>query len=320
MTEPIDVGVVGVGHLGKHHARLYTQTEGARLVGVVDRDRQRAEAIAFEYDCRVFDDESDLAASTTAVSVAVPTESHCDVAVKLLEAGVHVLVEKPLARSIEEAERINRVAEERDRIVMVGHTERFNPAVRALATAVSRPRFFEIHRLAAFSARSTDIDVVLDLMIHDLDLLLALDGSEPVSVDAVGIAALTDRIDIANARIRFRSGCVANLTASRISPEPVRRFRVFQARTYLSCDTGRRTVDRYRLVPQEDGSARIIHDLLPVEKIEPLAAELTAFVEAVRSGEQPVIDGRQGQRALELAHRVHAAIAAERDSIVSSDS
>ena len=195
-----------------------------------------------------------------------------------------------------------------------------NPAVRALAAAVCQPRFFEIHRLAAFSARSTDIDVVLDLMIHDLDLLLALDGSEPVSVDAVGISALTDKIDIANARICFESGCVANLTASRISPESVRRFRVFQARTYLSCDTGRRTVDRYRLVLQENGSPKILHDMLSIEETEPLAAELAAFVEAVRDGERPAIDGRQGQRALELAHRVHAAMATQPGSTVSSDS
>jgi len=312
LTGSIDVGVVGVGHLGQHHARLYAQTPGARLVGVVDRDRPRADAIASEYGCRVFDTEEELAAVTIAVSVAVPTEFHLDVAVKLLNAGVHVLIEKPLARTVEEAERINRVAEERDLIVMVGHTERFNPAVRALAAVVHRPRFFEIHRLAGFSARSIDIDVVLDLMIHDLDLLLALDGSEPLSVDAAGIAALTDKIDIANARIRLESGCVANLTASRISPEPVRRVRVFQARTYLSCDTGRRVVKRHRLVLQEDGSPKIINDTLPIDETEPLAAELAAFVSAVRSGERPRIDGRQGQRALELAHRVHEAIADQR--------
>jgi predicted dehydrogenase len=314
LSDPIDVGVVGVGHLGKHHARLYAQTPGARLVGVVDQDRARAESIASEYGCRVFDSEEDLAAHTTAVSVAVPTQFHRDVAVRLLQAGVHVLVEKPLARSIDEAERINTVAEEQDLLVMVGHTERFNPAVRALFSAVQEPRFLEIHRLAAFSARSTDIDVVLDLMIHDLDLLLALDGSAPVSVDAAGIAALTDKIDIANARIRLESGCVANLTASRISPESVRRIRVFQARTYLSCDTGRRTVDRHQLVLQEDGSPKILHDLLPIEDAEPLAAELAAFVAAVRSGVRPSIDGRQGQRALELAHRVHEAIAEQRGS------
>ena len=314
MTDPITVGVVGVGHLGKHHARLYVRTPGARLVGVVDRDRGRAEAIASEYGCGVFDTPEELAARTVAVSVAVPTESHCDVAVKLLEAGAHVLVEKPLARSVEEAQRINAVAERRGRIVMVGHTERFNPAVRALADAVRDPRFFEIHRLAGFSARSTDIDVVLDLMIHDLDLLLALDASDPLSVDAAGIAALTDKVDIANARIRFASGCVANLTASRISPEPVRRIRVFQARTYLSCDTGARIVNRHQLVAQEDGTPKIVHDALPIDDAEPLAVELATFVDAVRSGEPPAIDGRQGQRALELAHRVKDAIAAEWDT------
>jgi len=220
-------------------------------------------------------------------------------------------VEKPLARSIEEADRINRAAEEHGRIVMVGHTERFNPAVRALAGAVERPRFFEIHRLAEFSARSTDIDVVLDLMIHDLDLLLMLDGTAPQFVDAAGVAALTDKLDIANARIRFASGCVANLTASRISAEPVRRIRVFQARTYMSCDTGKRRVERHRLVLQADGIPKIVHDFLPVEEGEPLARELAAFVTAVGCGERPSIDGRQGQRALELAHRVRESIAAQ---------
>ncbi len=157
-------------------------------------------------------------------------------------------------------------------------------------------------------------------MIHDLDLLLAMDGSEPVSVDAAGIDALTDKIDIANARIRFASGCVANLTASRISPEPVRRIRVFQARTYLSCDTGRRVVNRHRLVPGEDGNSRIVHDTLPIDEAEPLAAELETFVAAVQGGERPAIDGRQGQRALELAHRVHEAIAAERNASASHHS
>jgi len=311
VTPPLDVGVVGVGHLGRHHARLYAQDKDVRLIGIVDRDRERAAAIASEYGCRVFDNEADLASKVDAVSVAVPTEHHREVAVNLIEAGAHVLIEKPLARSIEEAERINRAAEQRGRIVMVGHTERFNPAVRALADAIDKPRFFEIHRLAEFSARSTDIDVVLDLMIHDLDLLLALNGTDPVSVDAAGVAALTDKIDIANARIRFASGCVANLTASRISGKPVRRLRVFQARTYMSCDTGKRRVERHRLVLQDDGTPRIAHDFLPIEDVEPLACELATFVAAVRRGESPSIDGRQGQRALELAHRVGEVIAAQ---------
>ena len=311
MSGPIDVGVVGVGHLGRHHARLYAQTPGARLVGVVDLDRQRAEAIASEHGCRVFDSVGELAEKTQAVSVAVPTLNHREIAVELIESGTHVLVEKPLAKSVADAEAINRAAEEYGRIVMVGHTERFNPAVRALATAIDKPRFFEIHRLAAFTSRSTDVDVVLDLMIHDLDLLLALDGSDPVRVDASGVAALTDKVDIANARIHFASGCVANVSASRISSEPQRRIRVFQRHTYMACDTGNRSVHRHRLVLKKGGPPRIVHDVLPIDDTEPLAVELQTFVEAVRSGQAPKIDGRQGQRAIELAYRVLESIAAQ---------
>jgi predicted dehydrogenase len=307
----VDVGVVGVGHLGQHHARIYGEMDDTRLVGVVDRDRARAAEIADRCGCPVFDTVADLSGQVQAVSVAVPTAHHADVAVELLRAGVDVLVEKPLAASLQDAEAINRAAADAGRLVMTGHTERFNPAVVALQRAVDAPRFFEIHRLAAFSARSTDIDVVLDLMIHDLDLLLHLDGTGAVSVDAIGVSALTDKVDIANARVRFESGCVANLTASRISAEPVRRIRVFQARTYLSCDTGARSVERYRLTPTPEGP-RILHDLLPVEEGEPLRAELNAFIDAVRTRRPPAIDGRQGQRVLDLAYQVRGAIDAER--------
>jgi predicted dehydrogenase len=211
---------------------------------------------------------------------------------------------------LSEARAINEIAERSGKLVMVGHTERFNPAVRALAAAVSEPRFLEIHRLAGFSERSTDIDVVLDLMIHDLDLLLCLDGSDPVEVDAVGIGALTDKVDIANARVRLASGCVANLTASRISAEPLRRLRVFQHQTYLSGDTGKRTVERYRLVMGKDGTPRIDREQLPVEDGEPLGFELQTFVEAVRTRVSPNIDGRQGQRVIEFAERVLESIRA----------
>lgn len=303
-ASPVEVGVVGVGHLGRHHARLYAATPQARLVGVVDRDAQRAEAVASEYGCRAFGDVGELVGRVQAASVAVPTENHREVAERLLSGGVDVLVEKPLARTLDEAESINRVAESHSRLVMTGHTERFNPAVMALSRAVDAPRFFEIHRLAAFTRRSTDVDVVLDLMIHDIDLILHLDGTEPIDIDAVGVAALTDKVDIANARIRLASGCVANLTASRISAEPVRRVRVFQSRTYLSCDTAARAVERYELISGPDGEASIRHDRLPVEEGEPLALELDAFVEAVRARRPPPVDGRQGQRALQIAHVV----------------
>jgi predicted dehydrogenase len=308
MSEPIRVAVVGVGHLGRHHARLYAASPEAELVAVVDRDTGRAQAIADEFGCRALADPAELIGEVQAASVAVPTEAHREVAGPLLERGVDVLIEKPLARSLDEADSIARTAEQHSRLVMVGHTERYNPAVMALTRAVDAPRFFEIHRLAAFTARSTDIDVVLDLMIHDLDLLLLMDGTEPVAVDAVGISALTDRVDIANARIRLASGCVANLTASRISAEPVRRVRVFQSRTYLSCDTGRRSVERYRLVFGVDSTPTIQHDALPVEEGEPLALELAAFLDAVRTRESP-IDARQGRRAMALADQVLAAIA-----------
>jgi predicted dehydrogenase len=280
------------------------------LVGIVDSDAERANGIAFEYGCPVLADVSELARVAQAASVAVPTESHREVAVRLLTAGVDVLVEKPLARTLAEADAILAAATETGRFVMTGHTERFNPAIAVLAQVVDRPRFFEIHRLAAFSARSTDIDVVLDLMIHDLDLLLHLDGSEVDTVDAVGVAALTDKVDIANARIRMRSGCVANLTASRISAEPLRRVRVFQARTYISCDTGTRKVERYR-VKYDEGKPCIGHDLLEVPEGEPLAAELSAFVAAVRDRTAPTVDGLAGRRAMDLAYRVREAMQAE---------
>lgn len=306
----LEVGVVGVGHLGRHHARLYASMPGVRLVAVADRHIERARAIAAEYGCEAVEDASALVGRVQAASVAVPTAFHREVAEQLLREGTDVLVEKPLATSLEEADSINRTAKEQGRIVMVGHTERFNPAVRSLSRAVDAPRFFEIHRLAAFTARSTDIDVVLDLMIHDLDLVLHLDGTAPVAVDASGVAALTDKVDIANARIRLASGCVANLTASRISAEPVRRVRVFQARTYLSCDTAAKSVERYRLVFDAAGEPRIRHDQLPVEEGEPLGHELEAFVETVRTRGEPPVDGEQGRQAMDLAYRVREAIAA----------
>jgi predicted dehydrogenase len=300
--------VAGVGHLGRHHARLYAGLPGARLVAVADADPERAREVAAAHGCLACDDVAQLIGRVEAASVAVPTLAHCRVATTLLDAGIDVLVEKPLARTVEEADAILAAARRGDRLVMVGHSERFNPAIATLVREVREPRFFEIHRLAAFAARSTDIDVVLDLMIHDLDLLLHLDGSAPASIDAVGVQALTEQFDIANARIRMTSGCVANLTASRISAEPVRRVRVFQPRTYLTCDTGARSVERFRLVTGPGGAARIEHDQLAVPEGEPLALELAAFVESVRTRRPPAVDGLQGRRALELAHRVRAAI------------
>ncbi len=308
---PIPVGVVGVGHLGRHHARLYAALPGAKLVAVVDKDHARAKQIASEHGCEALGDASELVGRVTAASIATPTIHHRAAAETLLSAGVDVLVEKPIAPSLEDADAILAAARRAGRLVMVGHTERFNPAMAALSRVIDAPRFVEIHRLAGFSARSTDVDVILDLMIHDLDLLLWFDGSEPVSVDAVGVAALTEKIDIANARIRFASGCVANVTASRISAEPLRRIRIFQSRTYVGCDTGERKVERFRLVVGSDKKPAIQHEILPVDDGEPLALELSAFLTAVRSRSVPPIDGLAGRRALELAIRVRDAIASE---------
>lgn len=302
------LAVVGVGSLGRHHARIYAELEEANLVAVVDTDPSRAKEVAERHGARVVATAAELAGHVDAASVAVPTEVHHRVALTLLEAGIDVLVEKPLAQTVEEGVEIQRAGTRCGRIVMVGHSERFHPAVAALQREVDAPRFFEIHRLAGFSARSTDIDVVLDLMIHDLDLLLHLDGTEPVSIDAAGVAALTDKVDIANARIRMESGCVANLTASRISMEPVRRIRLFQKNTYLVCDTGQATVERYRLVSGPAEAPRIEHVRLDVADEEPLKRELAEFLAAVRARRPPAVDGRQGLRALQLAHRVRDAI------------
>ncbi len=304
----VRVGVAGVGHLGRHHARIYARLPGVRLVAVVDRDAERARAVASEYGCEALTSPEDLIGKVQAASVAVPTVYHREVGESLLRGGVDVLVEKPMAASLEEADAINAAARESGRLVMVGHTERFNPAVIALTRAVDAPRFLEIHRLAGFTDRGTDVDVVLDLMIHDLDLLLHVDPTAPVSVDAVGVAALTEKVDIANARIRLASGCVANLTASRISADKVRRIRVFQSHTYLACDTVERTVERYHLRIRPDGSPEIRRDLLPVAAGEPLHLELTAFVEAVRTRSIPPVDGLQGRRALSLAYQIRDAI------------
>jgi predicted dehydrogenase len=311
MSAPvIPVGVVGVGHLGRHHARLYAALPGVRLVAVADRDLERAKAIAAEFGCEAVGDASDLVGRVAAASIATPTLHHRAPAEVLLAGGADVLIEKPIAPTLEDADAILETARAAGRLVMVGHTERFNPAMATLARAVDAPRFVEIHRLAGFSARSTDVDVILDLMIHDLDLLLWFDGSEPMTVDAVGVAALTDKVDIANARIRFASGCVANVTASRISAETLRRMRIFQSRTYIACDTGEKKVERYRLVIGSDRKPAIAHELLPVDDGEPLALELAAFVASVRSRVAPPIDGLAGRRALELALRVREAIAA----------
>ena len=300
------VGVIGVGALGQHHARVYAELPEATLVGVHDRDPERAREVAARHGCRVFDDAEALAREVDAVSVAVPTEAHHAVAGALLDAGRHVLVEKPITASLTEADDLIARAAARDVRLQVGHVERFNPALDILREAVKAPRFVEAHRLGAFSPRSLDVDVVLDLMIHDLDIVLWLDGSDPVQVDAVGVPVLTPRVDIANARLRFASGLIANLTASRVSADRVRKFRVFAPRTYVSVDLAAREARVYRLSEAlgENNRPEIDVQTTKRQQEEPLRRQLAAFVHAVQSGGRPVVAGEDGRRALALARTV----------------
>jgi predicted dehydrogenase len=302
------VAVVGVGHLGQHHARIYSAMAGVELVGVVDTNRARAEEIAARCGAEPFDDARDLIDRVDAVSVAVPTVAHLEVALPFLAARKAVLVEKPLAPSVADADRLIAAAAASGAMLAAGHTERFNPAVEAARPMITDPRFIEVHRLGTFPDRSLDIDVVFDLMIHDLDLLLALVKSEVVSVEAVGVNVLTRRIDIANARLRFASGCIANLTASRISRDRVRKIRFFQHSTYVSIDYAAREVEVYTLVPardarpgEEDRRPEIRGGKLPVMDDEPLRRELADFVDAARDRRQPGVTGREGRDALALA-------------------
>jgi predicted dehydrogenase len=303
MSSKLRVAVVGVGHLGQHHARLLSSMEGVELVGVVDIRRERAEEVAARVGTRACTAPADLAGDVDAVSIAVPTDAHVEVALPFIHRGVAVLVEKPLAASVADADRLIAAAEERGVLLAAGHTERFNPAVAAALPLVSEPRFIEVHRLGTFPERSLDIDVIFDLMIHDLDLLLASVGSPVASIEAVGVHVLTPRTDIANVRLRFASGCIANLTASRISRERVRKARFFQHDSYVSIDYASQEVEVYRLV-RGNGRPAIEGGKLDVVRDEPLRRELADFVEAVRNGRPPAVPARAGREALTLATRI----------------
>lgn len=307
---PVDthlpVAVVGTGALGRHHARILSRLSGVRLVGVYDIRHQVAEAVAAEFGTRAWGRCDELAAQVEAAVVAVPTVSHAEVGCRLLRQGLHVLVEKPMAGSLEEADELIETAG--DRILAVGHVEFYNPAVQALVGLGSPPGFIEVQRLARFTPRSLDVDVILDLMIHDLQIVHALDPSPIAEVRATGIDVLSPRIDIANARIALDSGCVANLTASRVSGERVRKLRVFLRSGYYSLDYHDQQIKGFRL-DQEGDRRRIRPDDVPVRRAEPLQRELEAFVAACREQQTGAwVDGQQGRRALATALEVVAAI------------
>ena len=303
--------VIGVGHLGRQHARIHAAlaAEGEmEFVSVCDIDKEVARSIASERGTEWTTDWRNLIGRCDAVSLAVPTESHAEIACTLLESGIHVLVEKPIARSLEEADRMIEVAEKGRAILQVGHLERFNPALAALRPHVKSPLYFEIHRVGEFTARSLDIDVVLDLMIHDLDIVQWLVGEdvEVTDVRAVGIPVLTNRVDAANARIEFATGAVANITASRIGTEKIRKMRFFQPHDYIAVDYATRYASISSLIPPSLTSARpgVNTRRLEIEDVEPLRAEIEAFFQSAREGTSSPVSGQDGRHALALALRV----------------
>ncbi len=302
----IRMAVVGAGQFGRRHMRVIRECGRAELIAAVDTNRQRANEAAAEYGCRACADLAELGGQVDAAVVAVPTTAHAGVGCRLLEEGVDVLVEKPIAADMTSAARLVETAAARGRILQVGHLERFNPAVSALSSIVRLPLFFEVHRLSLFTPRSLDVDVVLDLMIHDLDIVLALVGQRPSEIPAAGISILSPKVDIANVRLGFPNGCIANLTASRVSTERVRKLRLFQPREYIAVDYTRQQTHLLRV-----GEDRQIHfQPLPVEAGEPLRLEMESFLDSVETRARPRVSGEDAMLALEAALAILAKIEA----------
>jgi predicted dehydrogenase len=299
MSQPVKVGVAGVGHMGKEHARIYSELQQAELVGVHDSNPDTARKIAAKCKTRAFGSLEEMVDAVDAASIVTPTTTHLAIAEPFLKRGKHVLVEKPIAMDTEEARKLVDLAEKHGAKLAVGHVERFNPVLVALEERLGRPRFIEAHRLSPYPGRSTDIGVVMDLMIHDLEIILHLVRSPVASVDAVGVPVLSKGEDIANARIRFANGCVANLTTSRISPEKLRKIRVFQDDAYLSLDYMKQEGEIYKRL---DG--KITRDKIPVMKGEPLKNQLAEFVMNVRENTDPRVAGAHGFEALKLASQI----------------
>src|SRR5258708_10006254 len=328
MSPTVRVAVVGTGSLGKEHARVYAELAAAgsaQFAGVYDLATETAQKVASRHGARAFGSIAEAAVSSDALSLVTPTNTHYDLAKTLLQQGKHLLVEKPMTDKAAQAAELVELARKNNCVLQVGHVERFNPVFKYLETVATEPRFIETHRLSPYPARSTDIGVVLDLMIHDLDVVLAFVKSPVTSVDAVGIPVLSASEDIANARLRFANGCVANLTASRISPEKMRKIRVFSGgamTSYVSLDYRAQEGFIYRIardgeeessllkkllaakdstIVSEFGGKRIVREPVPIEKVEPLKVELKSFVECVRARQTPIVSGESAHRALDLA-------------------
>ena len=318
--EKVRAGVIGVGHLGKHHARVYSEIPEAELVGVYDTDSEKAQNVAKEFDTRHFEDLSDFLERINAVSLVVPTTFHHSLACDILDRGRNLLVEKPITETVRQADELVSLAKAKNLILQVGHIERFNPAFKAIENLGLEPKFIESHRLAQFNPRGTDVAVILDLMIHDLDLILSLVKGEVKRIDAAGVSVISDSEDIANARLTFANGCVANITSSRISARPLRKMRLFQKNSYISLDFLERSVEIYKLVetdsvseaekeketvvgnlPTGEAGKTIVYQKPEIEKEDMLTSEINSFLDAVKNVTRPKVSGEDGKRALEVA-------------------
>ena len=312
MANPIRVGVVGVGYLGNIHAKIYANIPGVALVGVVDIDRANVDKVAAEYGCEGYTDAAELIGKVDAVSIVVPTSLHLETARPFLEAGVHMLMEKPLAPSYEESLELVELAEKSGVLFQVGHLERFNGGVMELAKRVNKPRFLEVTRIGPFVARATDVDVVTDLMIHDIDIVMSLVG-EPISnISAAGTPVITDHIDIANARLEFANGVVANVTASRISNKQQRRIRVFEQEHYYGLDYTNQQITVASTKPAAEGEAfpSVVTEELEIEPRLPLNHELEVFIDTINNGGTPLVTGRIALEAVRVAHIIKEKITA----------
>ncbi len=321
--EKVKIGVVGVGHLGDHHTRIISQIPDTELVGVVDVDQDKAKRIAQKYNTRYFEKLDDLLAETSAISLVVPTTVHYPLALMILERGKDLLIEKPITETVPQAEELVDLAQAKNLILQVGHIERFNPAFKALEKYRPEPKFIESHRLAQFNPRGTDVAVILDLMIHDLDLILNLVKSPIKQIEAVGVAVIAESEDICNARLTFENGCVANVTASRISARALRKMRLFQKDSYISLDFMQKVVEIYRLVDikqlsREEKEKKTVVGNIPVEQVgktviyerpeiqdqDMLTAELKSFISSVQTRSSPLVTGEDGKKALEVALKI----------------
>jgi predicted dehydrogenase len=322
--QKIRVGVAGTGHLGNFHAKMFSQIPTVELVGVYDLDTTKAERVAAEHGTKPFADLEQLLAEVQAISIASTTVTHFDVGRRALEKGVHTFIEKPITETIEQAKALVELADARKLVLQVGHIERFNPAILALEQYKLRPLFIESHRLAQFNPRGSDVAVVLDLMIHDIDLILSLVRSPVTRIDANGVAVVSDSEDIANARLQFENGCVANVTASRISQNKMRKMRLFQNDAYISIDFSQGLSEVFRLIDEDDPQAKptmmlgkidqgqrkrlIVYEQPEVKEVNALKYELELFIKSVVEGTQPPVSGRDGLQALEVAQEIMRSI------------